>query len=172
MKTSRSEYLIVTGSHPDVLNEIMDIPVVWQADFLAVGLDAVNKYHFPIRYMATYHPSDIVPARERRKKYGGNTDYEVISHQQHQGEVHLIIPFEPPTGSSSLLGTLAGLKMGYRKIILCGCPLQGANDQNHSYEIYRDGWRAQYDKIRDYVRSMSGWTRELLGAPTEEWLNG
>jgi hypothetical protein len=25
--------------------------------------------------------------------------------------------------------------------------------------------------IRDNVRSMSGWTRDLLGAPTEDWLN-
>jgi hypothetical protein len=38
--------------------------------------------------------------------------------------------------------------------------------ENHHHGI-RAGWEKKLSVIRDNVRSMSGWTRELLGAPEE-----
>jgi hypothetical protein len=60
--------------------------------------------------------------------------------------------------------------MGYQRIILCGCPLIGKNDKAGSYETFRRGWEARRQELEDRVRSMSGWTREYLGAPDREWL--
>jgi hypothetical protein len=144
---------------------------------MIIGLDAVDKYSFDAKYFATYHPSDIEPAMERRKKYGGNINFEkIIAHQQHHNNatgrdlVDLIIPCEPPTGSSALLGVLAGIRMGYEKIIVCGCPLIGSNDKAYDYAKFQPGWTAKLNEIKGVTRSMSGWTRELLGAPTKEWL--
>ena len=36
--------------------------------------------------------------------------------------------------------------------------------------FHRDGWTKALPKIERKVRSMSGWTRELLGGVTLEWL--
>lgn len=148
-----------------------------QYDFMTIGLDAVDKAPWPIQYFATYHPSEIEMSKERRRVQGGNVDYRVISHVQFQSSgtdkkdlVDFIVGFEPPSGSSSLLGVLAGIKMGYQKIILCGCPLIGENGKGYDYAKFREGWTAKLDAIRQTTRSMSGWTKELLGAPSEPWL--
>jgi hypothetical protein len=39
-----------------------------------------------------------------------------------------------------------------------------------AYESYRKGWERKLPDIKDRVRSMSGWTKELLGKPTKGWL--
>lgn len=134
---------------------------------MAIGLDAVDKFLSPIRYFATYHPAEIKAAKQRRALAGGNTDYIVISHQRHDDDVDIIIPHRGPSGSSAMLGILAGLEFGYDKIICCGCPLM-----ENKYQVFRAGWEANFEKIKNKVRSMSGWTQELVGAPTQEWLSG
>lgn len=163
--------LIVTGSHPDVLVDIAAVPRVRSFDFMAIGLDAVDTYAWPIRYMATYHPAEIPEIRRRREQAGGNTDYTVISHEWQPG-VQVVEPLLPGerSGSSALLGTQAALKLGYDRVILCGCPLTGKNDKGGAYETFREGWKQKQALLAGRVRSMSGWTRELLGSPTEEWL--
>jgi len=166
--------LIVTGSHLNVLDDIFRIDQYWTFDFMAIGLDAVDKYSWNIKYVATYHPDDIPLIKDRRAKIGGNTDYLIISHVEFfngaKVDVDIVEPYEPPSGSSALLGTLAAIRMGYDKIILCGCPLIGRNDKNQSYEDFREGWIAKKNVVIGKVKSMSGWTKEFLGGVTEEWL--
>ncbi len=166
-----TNHLIITGSAPDVLIDIAGVPRVCSYDFMAIGLDAVAKYAWPIKYMATYHPVEIPEIRKRREQAGGNTDYRVVSMEARDG-VDIVEPFRPPSGSSSLLGVLAALRMGYRRIILCGCPLIGKNAAAGNYETFQAGWIERADEFQDRVRSMSGWTKKYLGRPTEEWLNG
>lgn len=79
-------------------------------------------------------------------------------------------------GSSGLLAVTVALYMGYEKVVLCGIPL---DKQAAHYNInepwmdaprYRHAWTKNMPCMRDRVKSMSGWTRNLLGAPTLEWL--
>jgi len=179
----RKKILIIVGSAPCATEDLAAImSVIGREDpaptIMLIGLDSVEKYLGHADYFATYHTSDIEPAFERRTAAGGNTDYMIIAHQQHiekptgRDLVDLIIPFEPPTGNSALLGVLAGIKLGYEKIIVCGCPLMGKNDKQYDYANFRAGWTAKLAMIKDKTRSMSGWTQELLGAPTEEWIVG
>jgi hypothetical protein len=174
--------LIITGAAPCVLDDLTALDrdvmphhvlIIPTADFMAIGLDAVDKYPWRIKYMATYHPAEIPEIKARRESIGGNTDYIVISHEWKEG-VDLLEPLLPGerSGSSALLGAQAALKLGYRRIVLCGCPMTGTNIKNSNYESFRPGWEEKKKYLDDRVRSMSGWTRELLGAPTEEWLNG
>jgi len=179
--------LIILGSAPCVGSDIASaalllptpcpsvIPAeagIQAFDFMLIGLDAVDKYTGRAKYFATYHPAEINASIERRAKAGGNIDFIIVSHQQANGLVKIIIPLHGvPSGSSALLGVHAGIQEGYKKIIVCGCPLTGKNDKGNGYEIFRAGWTAKLSEIKDKTRSMSGWTQELLGAPTEEWLN-
>ena len=101
--------------------------------------------------------------------------YCTITGESNVGRMH---------GSSAMFATLAGLALGYEKIVLAGCPM----DMNgHFYwpdkkkETLGPIWlgvdfmawidfREQQEAQR--VRSMSGYTAKLLGEATEGWLNG
>jgi hypothetical protein len=170
-KTTMKKTLIITGSAPDVLDDIARLRDMMQCspDFMAIGLDAVDKYPRPIQYVATYHPAEIPKIKARRGSIGGNTDYKVISMEARDG-VDIVEPFRPPSGSSSHLGALAAIRMGYERIILCGCPLEGKNAEGGNYDNFRKGWEDKKSELGDRVRSMSGWTREFLGAPDAVWL--
>jgi len=159
--------LIITGAAPCVRDDIENLPLNdFEADYMAIGMDAVDKYLWPINFMATYHAEDIPKAKEIREAMGGNTNYKVISHNPGDG-IDIVEPYVGPTGSSALCGALAGIRMGYRKIILCGCPLL-----EKKYVVFQAGWKAKEKQVMGIVKSLSGWTREFLGAPTKEWLGG
>lgn len=51
------------------------------------------------------------------------------------------------------------------KVIFCGVPL------TDGYGHYLAAWITQYELIKQYARSMSGKTKDLLGQPTKEWLH-
>ena len=172
--TTSKKILVITGSAPCVLDDMdmlanIDVEAAGERDFMAIGLDAVDKYRMPILYVATYHPEDIPKMSERRAAIGGNLDYKVISQKIIPG-VDIEEPFRPPTGSSAMCGALAGIRMGYRKIVLCGCPLTGNAPAGNPYSNFRAGWEAKKDELLGIVKSMSGWTRELLGKPSSDWL--
>lgn len=79
-------------------------------------------------------------------------------------------------GSSGLLAVAVGLELGC--IVVCaGVPL---DDSPHFDDPkakpwregvnYRSAWGRRKDKLLPSVKSMSGWTMGLLGAPTAEWV--
>lgn len=148
----------------DILKGLTDSLIV-----IAVGLDC--PYDGIVDYFATYHTIDIEPYRRKREAKGLNTDYKVISHVKEKNKsIDLIYPYEKPSGSSSLLAAIAAVNQGYKKIVLCGCPLEGVNDQGVSYKGFQQGWIKHVKKLNGCVRSMSGWTKEFLGEPTKEFL--
>lgn len=133
---------------------------------MMIGVDAYGLGNLPATYFASYHPDDLVKLQVR--------PFIVISHRQFRDMVDIIRPIDlnnEPTGSSALLGALVGIDEGYKKIVLCGCPLIGKNVKGYEYSNFRKGWFFHYNHIKDKVRSMSGWTKELLKEPTKEWLN-
>jgi len=166
--------LVITGSHPDVVADMLAVPCrEIECDLMAIGLDAVDKYIWPILYVATYHPEDIAEIRKHRESAGGNIDYKIIGHEA-RPEIDIVIKdWWKPSGSSTLLGVQAAIQvLGYDRIILCGCPLTGKSAKGNGYESFRNGWEPRRGMLTDRVRSMSGWTAELLGKPTEEWIHG
>lgn len=58
---------------------------------------------------------------------------------------------------------LCGVPMDETPHILDGKPWLHAGN-------FRKMWERRHDRMRNHVRSMSGWTRQLLGPPTREWL--
>lgn len=79
-------------------------------------------------------------------------------------------------GSSGLLAIMVNLTLA-DKIVLAGIPLDPEREHFDKPGIWTDGknyrktWERNKPLFQDKVRSMSGWTAELLGMPTEEWLN-
>jgi len=80
------------------------------------------------------------------------------------------------SGSSGLFAVKVALEHGFDKVVLCGVPMQA--EQAHFFDAkpwdevksFTDAWTVALPYIKDFTRSMSGYTRELLGEPTPEWL--
>lgn len=77
-------------------------------------------------------------------------------------------------GSVGLFATeIARKHYGYARIILCGCPMTmtGGHFERkklwHDAVSFRKGWIEALPELRPCVRSMSGWTRDQFGLPTE-----
>jgi hypothetical protein len=165
--------LVIIGSAPCVFNDLAKIPGLESCDHMAVGLSSTDKYSGRIDYIANNHPENIPAIRavmmQRHEACSGNYDYKIIGPAHAEG-VDIVEPYRPPTGSSAITGTLAAIRMGYRKIILAGCPLTGNAPGGNPYEEFRAGWEDKKLELIGIVKSMSGWTKELLGEPTGEWL--
>jgi hypothetical protein len=101
----------------------------------------------------------------RGKKLGLTVDPRIL-------KIHYV---EVSGGSSGFLATTVGLKgLGLDRVILCGVPMDGSPRYEdpkgwHEYQAYRKTWEEAKESIAPYVRSYSGWTRELFGPPTLEW---
>ena len=80
-------------------------------------------------------------------------------------------------GSSGLFAVKAAIEHGFDRIVLAGIPMTAEGQhflRPWSWDEWARFWAAwgeHREEISPYVRSMSGRTRDMLGAPTEEWLN-
>jgi len=81
-------------------------------------------------------------------------------------------------GNSALFAASVGVKLGFNKIVLAGCPL---DDLGHWYDrnekdnwprwtpAARNRWQEFAAKHDGKVKSYSGITRDYFGMPTKEW---
>ena len=86
-------------------------------------------------------------------------------------------------GSSGLLCVRVAEHLGAERIVLAGVPLVGMRHIDgesrgtiegrawEEAEKYRPAWLAERTTTLANVRSMSGWTREILGPPDAAWLS-
>ena len=181
------KWLIIMGSAPcleeDLENIKLEIGYLREIDeifdFMAIGLDCADRYLGRIEHCATYHPIDFTDFRKRRAVAGANLDYITHSHEILKTDsagveieqAQHIWPYQAPSGSSVMLGVEVAISLGYKKIIVAGCLLTGKNRKGFSYSEFREGWNRRFETIKYKVRAMSGFPRELLGGPTEEWLS-
>jgi hypothetical protein len=143
---------------------------------------AYRKEKFPDKPMPQVH------ANWARLEEAPKKDYPSVT-MWHGGEVS--------SGASSAGKAIRiGFKLGYDRIILCGCPMNGGGYFNPSeedrlqkpFQRYGKCRRIGHDKEQSHrsivgyrkkfaelaktewagrVFSMSGWTRKILGAPNE-----
>lgn len=84
------------------------------------------------------------------------------------------LPHQFVSGSSGLFAVkVALIDLGYEDVVLCGVPMTATPhfDDNVPWpevDLFKLGWEQALPQIDGRVRSMSGWTRELLGAPNED----
>jgi hypothetical protein len=70
-------------------------------------------------------------------------------------------------GSSSLNAARCAIRYwGYKRIVLAGVALTG-----QYYDSFYKHWVDAFPEITGMVKSMSGHTKDILGEPTNAWLN-
>jgi hypothetical protein len=169
--------LLVAGSAPCLQEDALRFKGLATEDMkgechlMCIGLDAFKKNFQPWTYVVTGHFEDIFFIKEYAKLQHRN-GFKII-HQSVNQDVKIAVPLDQWNGgSSALMGVIAGLGLGYNKIVLCGCPMEGPNPGHPGadYSMFQEKWIKEYLKLIPMVKSMSGFTKDLLGEPTAEWL--
>jgi hypothetical protein len=173
MAENRPRVMVIVGSAACAGEDLIRLAILhgvfpFPYDLAAVGIDALDMSGGEINYIVTNHQEDIPKIRKKMGELR-NSKYKIISYYPGP-EVDISESHSLPSGSSALTGALAAITLGYDHIVLCGCPLTGNAPEGNPYEAFRPGWEAKKDVLQGKVKSMSGWTRDLLGMPTKEWL--
>lgn len=78
------------------------------------------------------------------------------------------------SGSSGLFAVGVAFSLGCEKVLLAGVPMDKQRHWNGTEpwadrDRFAAAWSAVKHRLEGRVRSLSGWTRELLGGPDEQW---
>lgn len=135
---------------------------------------AGRDYQGQLAAWVTLHP-DMLPAwQEKRAKAGLNTDYRAFAHEKRRNGAVEVLP-DRWSGSSGLYMAQVALEaLGATHAILCGVPMDEARGHIHwgRWKLvprYREGvLKAKAEGAN--IRSMSGFTADVLGTPDAHWL--
>lgn len=138
-----------------------------------VGNDMIAHFPGHVDYAGTLHPDKIPTWVRQRNANGFPPISNMWAHRPFTNVTHWTRDW---AGSTGLFLTKVARENGHTHIVLCGVPMTVdakhfvRREQWFAAHGFRRGWTSQREKIMRYVRSNSGWTRDLFGAPTIEWL--
>lgn len=153
--------MIILGGGDTLWNDIAALPFDINSRTIIAVNDAIKHYKGRIDYAVSLHPEKL--------KGWVNKPCTVISHKRvHGAPINRVVP-ELWGGSSGLYAVQIALKeLGAEEVILCGVPITPTphfwGETWSDAEKYRKAWIKNKNELAK-VRSMSGWTAELLGKP-------
>jgi len=134
--------------------------------------DTIPIFPDHIDHAVTLHPDKMYLWISNRKKAGFDDVGATWCHRPYRNFTNDTRDWG---GSSGLLCVKIARTLKLR-VIMCGIPM--TVEGNHvlrkkhwqAAHGFRRGWSRHAPELKPFVRSPSGWTNELFGAPTEEWL--
>lgn len=146
------------------------------------GVFAVNDmavdYPGRLAAFATLHPEKLPRWLADRRAGKLPEPDEIVAHEQHP-HVTRVVDYRWPgmtaSGSSGLFAVKVALET-FDRVVLCGVPMNA--ERAHYFHSapwrdvgsFRDAWITALPFLKN-VRSLSGWTAELLGFPDHEFLH-
>jgi hypothetical protein len=178
---------LVVGSAKGVWDEVAAAQAMCAFDSYYVVKMTGIKWNQGYFHWVTLHPEFMPNYRKARELEGLLPEYEVIAplleeigrHHEHQCDrrVSYRFPGMTSSGSSGLFAVKIALDDGHDRVVCAGVPMEQAaghfirGGDWPQCDGFRLGWQSALPHIKHKVRSLSGWTKELLGgAPTPEWL--
>lgn len=172
---------IVLGSAKDALAEFERAQAMAPDAPVVCVNDALRTCPAPALAFATLHP-------EKRRRFLDGVALEGVRLFANERPAYDSTPWEivPEKwgGTSGLYAVQIALgELGFAGSIVAGVPIDhkaGTTYARHPQKQwasgnearYRRGWTKALPAIGARVRSMSGWTQEILGAPSRAWLEG
>lgn len=181
---SCSGSLIIAGPGRDIWEDLSQVNL--NGDIMAVNDVGM---HLPLPFKHWYsNDAKQLPfwLGARRRRYQQEFPHPLL-HSCHRGNV---ISWEWGNhGSSGLQACFVALALGYEEILLCGVPCDDSGHyfdppEGHRLQFNVNGWPkggtwSKFDRENErkfwttarahifdgQVKSMSGWTRQLLGGP-------
>ncbi len=137
----------------------------------------------------TLHPEFMDDYERDRAQNGLHGDYEIIAPPNNEvgthgnkGSIARRVSYRYPgmdaSASSGGYAAKIALDDGHDRVVLAGAPMDAEAShftrgkpwlQRDSFTI---GFKKSIPHFAGRVKSMSGWSKEQLGEPTVEWLNG
>lgn len=181
---------IVVGGGACVWDDLTIALREYRPDAVFVVNDIGTIYNDRIDFWCSLHPEKMLKWQTLRRQNGLNDDYISYAHEACQpglvpgGDpriekfLNYTYPGMTGSGSSGLLAVKCAQHEGFNRIVLCGVPMLA--NQNHFFDgkewherdMFLRAWEIALPWLRSDVRSLSGWTQKLLGAPTPTWFAG
>lgn len=168
---------LVLGSANTLHDDSRAALAMFDPDMVIACNHAARDWPGRLDHWATMHP-DLLPSWIADRARQGHEPAGRYWHARHR-----IVPsgieataVESWGGSSGLLCVAVAFELGAERVVLAGVPLlktaKHFNDQRNWEEAraYQQAWELKKPLLLGRVKSMSGWTRDLLGSPTEDWL--
>lgn len=144
---------------------------------LVIACNHAGRDQRRVDHWCTMHP-DLFPMWIKARHVAGLPRVRKLWHPEHRRS-----PIESRSvrswgGSSGLLCVAVAYELGCSHVVLAGIPMLPNNrhyDRTARWNEarqYHAAWKAKLPDLEGRVRSLSGWTRQILGEPTMEWLNG
>jgi len=191
MQVRHPEWAMCLGGASCVWDDV----AAWQAEYgapwdgIVIAANDIGA-HWPGRldHWVSLHPYKLAEWRTlRAANQCPDTPYETWGQKflEPDGVAvdHRLMPW--PGGSSGMFAAQVAREVGCTKIVLCGVPITPTPHFAESRETFHKQWLASvghwrgwerarsHDVIHpDWLRSISGRTKDLLGAPTRAWLIG
>jgi hypothetical protein len=127
------------------------------------------------------HPEKF-PVWQRKREANGYARAALHIGHKIDPSVDRVVDYRWPgmkgSGSSGLYAAKVALELGFDRIVLCGVPMEAA--QAHYFDRktwnavqgFKPAWLTARPHIANAVRSMSGWSAQFVGKPSENWLTG
>lgn len=149
----------------------------WDGIVIAVN-DAGSHWPRALDHWTTLHPERMPGWEELRREHGFDMDYVTWGRRPNLMD-RVIKPWGG--GSSGMLAVVVARALDCTRCVLCGIPMTNTahfkestvhqNKPNWPHaENHWKVWTRFKDNMLGWVTSMSGRTRNLLGAPTRAWL--
>ena len=143
--------------------------------------DMIAEFQDRIDHAVTLHPDVRLNVwLEERQKNCLPPPANVWAHRETDVGVNMVTRVCPEwgKGSSGLLAVKIALReLSCDRIILCGVPMTmegGHFKRKQPWKAvtnnFRAEWQARHSELAPYVRSWSGWTAELFGVPTLDFI--
>lgn len=152
--------------------------------------DAAVAWPGRLDAFVTLHPDRLFGWLQDRKAAGRPAALKTVVHEGWKARMQsddlkpdvvteYLFEGQRDSGSSGLFCVKYALvNLRLPKAVVCGVPMQAshghffrARDWSGAHK-HQKGWVQAMPHIAGRVKSMSGWTRELLGEPDREWAKG
>lgn len=179
--------VLVLGSAASVWDDERAARELCEFDAVVAVNEAAVHYRGRVDVWATLHPEELWHWTAERAQDGREPARAFATHDpaplSARSEPVHVLDYRWPgmgtqSGSSGLFAVKAALEvLDAERVVLAGVPMSTAEPHFNKGEPwakgapYLDAWRVALPFIRDRVRSLSGFTRNLLGAPTPDWIN-
>lgn len=173
---------LVLGSAPCLWDDVERAQALHRFDAVIAAKQAGIYWPGELYSWVTLHPDWMPDYIAQREANGYPPAREIVAHKKRsivEKEFHYRWPGAHDTAASGMSAAkYAVCDCGFIRVVLCGIPMEvgpridGEGKWNEGMvQKYRAAMVPVLDDVRKYVRSMSGWTREVLGEPTVEWLD-
>lgn len=164
---------VVLGGAAGAFDELSRASQIQPVRYLVAVNDAASHYPGQLDAFVTLHPEKLSGWLGARRTAGLPEPACVIGHAPHELVTEVVDyqwPGQTGSGSSGLFAAKIALERTDLPVVLCGVPMQA--ERAHFFngqpwgdvDQFRAAWEwAATNGLLARVRSMSGWTAELLG---------